>query len=632
MKLSTSSRVLAVLLSSGVLLGVGAFACGGGSASTASLAGSTDEGGRGQVAQSAPVAGRATAEDRVTRAFRIGLHRSYALRTTTTTTLGEGQSITIGLRAELHLAYADATDRGERLRFELRGAKLDGGAAGAFDPERARGLETELALPFFVTMRRDGHVVELLVPRAATSIVASLRKHVATLVQYESRREDTWDTSESDTSGVFHARYDVRGAELLRTKDRYERILTPSGLVASSGVVTQAVQGKASFALDDERWPTTLRVDERATTSSNGMNLRDIVSTRVDELRFVSREDDRGALGSAIREGAAYEIVTLESLELFAEQRRLADEGVVKGRSYAALLGGLDTNDEEEAVAVAHAMSAYLRLHPEETPAAAARLRRYDMGAKRLFGALADVGTPEAHEALTDVLRDRKADRGAREDAAMSLSLAENPMRESLHALRAATRDADPDVASASTLAAGNVARKLGESDPDAARDVVTELLQRLEASRDPGEQTLLLRALGNAGDARVVPLAARFLASATSIVRHAACDALTFVRDPSADALLGQTALRDEDADVRVGAIRVSGMRAFDAYASVLQEVVTRDPMTSPRLAAVERLGRAMPDARAVALLRIVAERDSDEDARAAASAILGAFAATKP
>lgn len=628
MKLSTSSRVLALLVASGVVLGAGAFACAG-KAPSGSLA---SDGDADAPAALARVEGAAAARQGVTRAFRVGLHRAYALRTSTTTNLGEDQTITIGLRGELHLAYADATSRGERFRFEVRQPKLDGGAAGAFDAELARGLEVELARPFFVTLSREGHVVELQVPRDATSIVASLRKHVATLVQYETRDERGWESAEHDTSGLFHAAYEARGAELVRTKDRYAKLLTPAGLVAASGVVKQGVRGSARIALDDERWPASLHVEERATTVSSGMNLRDIVSDRVDDLTLVSRDDDRLALGSALREAEGYETVTLESLELFVAQRRLADEGLVKGRSIETLLAGLDGKDEDAATEVGSAVSAYLRIHPEATDRLDARLRRYDLGAKRLFGALTTVGTPEANALLASVLGDRKADRGAREDAAMALSLAENPQRDSLDVLRVAMRDADLDVASASTLAAGNVARRLGESDPEAGRDVVTDLLTRLDAARDPAEQVLLLRALGNAGDVRVLPIADRLLLGAAPLVRRAACDALTFVKEAAADVLLARAVVRDDDADVRVGAIRVSGMRPFDAYLPALRDVVSRDPMTAPRLAAVERLGRAMPDPRAAELLAIVASGDVDEDARDAAGAILAAYTQKTP
>ena len=75
-----------------------------------------------------------------TRAFRIGLHRGYALRTTTTTDLGNGQRITIAVTGALDVAYADATSRGERFRFVIKSPKLGGGADGAFDAERAQSV------------------------------------------------------------------------------------------------------------------------------------------------------------------------------------------------------------------------------------------------------------------------------------------------------------------------------------------------------------------------------------------------------------------------------------------------------------------------------------------------------------
>lgn len=620
MKLSTSSRVLAVLLASGLALGTGLYACGGSASKGPVGAETAEESADGAVGEAALVKGEQAAK--VARAFRIGLHRGYRLSTSTTTVLGEGQSITLGVQGDLDVSYADATDRGERFRFALRNAKLTAGSAQGFDPERAREVEVDLQKPFFVTLSRAGHVVELQVPRESTSVVSGLRKHVATLLQYEVSAQDRWETSEHDTTGVYHATYEQNGSETVRLKDRYAQMLTAKGLVEANAQVQQTVAGRATLALDGDRWPSKLTVLERTITKS-GAGLRDIVSQRTDSLELTNASDDRGALGSAMREAQDYETVSLESLELFVAQQHNADLAMVRGRSLPTLLTTLDDKDEQVSLEASAALTAYLRLHPEESAKLAARMRNYDYGAKRIFGALSAAGTPESQEVLADVLRDGKAHKDAREDAAIALSMSENPQHESLDAVRRAMHDRDPEVASASTLAAGNLARQLAENDPDTAKDVVGDLLGRLDRAAGVDEQVLLLRALGNSGDLRVLPYAERFLQSSVDVVRAASCDSLTFVKSEAADNMLVRALSRDDSEVVRGSAVRVSAQRPFEAYFAPLARVLAEDPAASVRLAAVERLGLAAQDPRVLEVIRR-ATQDANEDVRNAATAIV--------
>lgn len=633
MKLSTTARVLAAVLGAGLLAGTGLYACGSRGVNNTSELSAIGTSSDASSSRSESVETSATTKKSARRVFRLGLHRAYALRTTTAMNLGAGHALTIALEADLHISYADATSRGERFHFSLRNAKLTGGSEGGFDAERAKGVEGELAQAFFVTINQAGHVTELQVPPEATSLVASLRKHIATLVQYEVNEEKTWETEENDSTGVYHARYenssDDKGqnAKLVRTKDRYTQMLTAKGLVIAGTEVKQVVAGRALIALDAESWPLSVHVDERSTTIV-GKGMNDIVSSRRDDLELTSSDDEAGALGSFFREGQGYESISLQSLELFVGQRQSADVALVNGRSLNVLLAGLEAKDEQSSMDATIALESYLRLHPESALSLGSRMRHYDAGAKRIYGALAASGTAESQDVLAEVLRDRKAPSDAREDAAISLSLAENPQRESLESLRQMMSDKDDEVASASKLAAGNVARKLSATDADAAGDVVTDLLQRLDAARDAGEHVLLLRALGNAGDTRILPYAERFLADAFGAVRGAACESLTFVKSVDADNLLVRTMLRDEESEVRISAIRVSGYRPFDAYSSVLTVVVAGDKQSSVRMAAVERLGVSVSDPRALATLKAVEANDSDADVKEAAHAIIASLA----
>jgi HEAT repeat protein len=201
--------------------------------------------------------------------------------------------------------------------------------------------------------------------------------------------------------------------------------------------------------------------------------------------------------------------------------------------------------------------------------------------------------------------------------------MSQTPHHASLEAVRRAMHDRDPEVASASTLAAGNLARQLAENDPDTAKDVVGDLLARLDRAASVDEQVLVLRALGNSGDLRVLPYAERFLMSSADVVRAASCDALTFVKSEAADNMLVRALSRDESEMVRGSAVRVSAQRPFEAYFAPLARVLGEDPAASVRLAAVERLGLAAQDPRVLEVLRR-AMQDANEDVRNAATAIV--------
>jgi len=546
--------------------------------------------------------------------------RSYRFRTRSTTVLGPGQSFVFQVGGALTVVFAESTPHGARFQVSLGDVAL-GSDAGNTNAETAKTLVAELARPYFVTIDAAGHVTELVVPSHATTVVSGLRKHLATLLQYEVRADPRWESTEQDPTGTYHARYKRSGPRVAREKDFYTKLVTPRGVVDTSADVRRRVSGLAELELGSDYWPETLRSRERAVASA-GAGFRDLVSERVDELIRVA--SDEGLPHTVASRQTGYETVALDSLELYVAEQATADEAVVRGRTSRALLSAMDAADEASANEAMSAFAAYLRLHPDEAERASSRLLRYDAGAKRVFGALSAAGTSEAQGVLAELLRNETAPPEAREDGAIALSMSENPTRETLEVLRARMNDANPDVASAATLAAANVARKVTDMEPDAFADLIADLLKRLDSATHPDVQILLLRALGNAGDARVVPVAARLLGTADNGVRAAACEALTFVRVETADVLLAQTMVRDLTAYVRTSAIRVSMLRTVDHYFEALAEVLRADAVEDVRLVAVQRLGVALVVPRAKQLVQHTARTDPSANVRAAAAAIL--------
>jgi HEAT repeat protein len=146
--------------------------------------------------------------------------------------------------------------------------------------------------------------------------------------------------------------------------------------------------------------------------------------------------------------------------------------------------------------------------------------------------------------------------------------------------------------------------------------------VQQMSEATTEEERIVLLRALGNAGDPRVLPLAERALGSAAAAERAAAAAALRFVEGPTADALLIRAMADSVDA-VRIEALRSSPWRPAEPQLDAVTQIARHDDVEDVRSAAVDALTAFARTSRQAALiLREVAASDPSADVRARASA----------
>lgn len=568
--------------------------------------------------------------DSWSRAFRLGFHRRYALSIATSTSLDARTTLAFRVGGSLDVAFVDTSEGAHRVRLELRTPKLEVSGAPVVDPKASRDLEAALALPFYVTIDGRGHVVQLLVPKETPTIVRGLQKHVASLLQYELAETPSWESEESDATGEVSTRYERSGSSLARTKLRYRRILAADGLVAPSVHLDVAVQGKATYELDAERWPAHLEVRETSRITGD-TQLAPVVVTLEASLTVENSEADRSALGSLAQAMPTLMPVTLSSLEVFAEAKHGADLQLVGALTPEALIARLEAAKTDEERAQLHAtVSAMSRLDEHAAERLVRRGRTHDRVAMEIVGGLGASGSESSQRALLGLLDDKSVVTEARLDAAVALGQAPTPTLETLEGLRAATRDGNVDVANTATLAAANVSRVLRETEPEAAAQTVDDILARLDTSRDPAEQAMLLRALGNAGDPRAFPRAASYARSSLAALRGAAVHAIQFLVLPEADALVVELLRGDPDAEVRVEALRVAGFRAPEPLVSAVAAVAVHDAVDGVRHAAAQTLAAYFPDPRAFAALEALAAGDPSPEVRRDAARFVAAWKAT--
>ena len=196
-----------------------------------------------------------------------------------------------------------------------------------------------------------------------------------------------------------------------------------------------------------------------------------------------------------------------------------ADRELVAGASLADLLAELARiGDDDHARGYQFLrIAALFRLDPDAARAGARLV---------LDGKVSDDGVIIG--ALADDTRTR---------AAIALGLTEAPTQDTLAALEKAAKTADGDLASSATLAQGNAALRMHDEAPAASAHQVDALLARLELATTDEERALVIRALGNTADERIVAALDRALASTSVMLRIAATEALrllpgkTFVR-----------------------------------------------------------------------------------------------------
>ena len=207
--------------------------------------------------------------------------------------------------------------------------------------------------------------------------------------------------------------------------------------------------------------------------------------------------------------------------------------------------------------------------------------------------------------------------------AAAALGMTRAPTADTLASL-ATSATGSGEVAATATLAVGNAARHLRDTDPARADAALDGLLARLRAATDDAERALCLRALGNLGDPRMLDAVALAFTSESAMVRTAAAESLRYVPGIRADDLT-LAALADPFDQVRSAAVFAAGFRDLNALATRLERALRREPELEVRRAIVELALLRLAEVPALrAIVSYAAKHESDAALRAAAQAKL--------
>ncbi len=532
---------------------------------------------------------------------------------------GAGQPRTLALSGRLSISVVGPAEDGILLRLALDANRPAGAGAAALLDASAR-----LSGAFYAVAEPTGKLVSFSFPRGLGGTERATLKGLASTLQLVVSEPGaaSWRTTEQDASGEYEAAYEASGRGIHKAKERFVRARGPRGLTPIKDPSSYAVTSSIDFELDASGWPRSASEDETLAVTASAMRI-EAKSRTIARLASIEQTADLARRVAA--EQGALEREAEADVEGFAAARRRADEGLIDGASYQALLGELADADVKLRNRAMARLAALFRVRPEEAARAADSILRGAVGgepAKRLIGALGGAGTAQAQQALASVLGADGAAAETRGDAAAALGMTKHPTAGSKQALLAASASSDREVSSTATLGLGNLARRMNEEAGDTA-DAIAALIRGLEGATDDAERVLYLDALGNSGDARALSAIEPYLAHAEVRVRTAAVEALRFMAGVEQRIV---TALGDHAAEVRRAAAGTLTYRAITPLRSLVALVLQKDPDVSTRLELVNAIRlRKRQEPALVDLLAWSAANDPVAEVKNAAKGALG-------
>jgi hypothetical protein len=545
-----------------------------------------------------------------TYVYEIESARTVAMQTDE----GAGAPKALALSGRLSISVVGPAEDGHLLRLALDELHADrASAALAGDPARLAGA-------FYAVAEPSGKWRSFSFPRGTGSAARGTLKGLASALQLvvPDPAADAWRTLEQDASGEYEAAYRTEGGGLHKAKERFVRARRARGLAPIEDPSAFAVASSIELQLDASGWPRSVSEDETLSVKAGPMKVEAKTRTRA---RLASIEPSPELARIAAAEQGALEPEPEIDAEGFAATRRRADEDLLDGAGYGALLADLTAADTKVRNRAMARLASLFRLHPQEAARAVASVLRGETAGettKRVLGALGSAGTKEAQQALAQVLDAAAAASATRRSAASSLGLTKQPTEDSKRALAKAAGSSDAGLAGAATLGLGNLVKRMNEQGSGDPSDAIAMLIERLAAATDDAERLLCLDALGNAGDPRALSAIAPYLAHADVKLRATAVEALRFMAGTDGQIA---AALQDGAAAVRRAAAGALAYRAITPMLQLVTLLVQHDPDAGTRLELVSALKlRVRQEPGLASLLAWAAANDPSADVRSAA------------
>jgi hypothetical protein len=520
-----------------------------------------------------------------------GVEHAYDVSLVQTVTPKGGEAVRVAVTGTWAVTYAGSDATGAVFRAELRNAK----------PTVRRGTvdiampASDFVRPYYFTTSDEGRLLALQFSPGMQELARGALTSLATLGQRSAIA--------SDTLGDYEATYAEDASGIHRTRVRYARV------TGGDAIKVTIDETGTDFALRADGWPNAIRGREVTTVGNGDM-------TVVGQQEFELRHTATATIDPGWPEGL--EVSAVDAATASARAQELEDRDLAGDANFADLMAELAKITDTHARGYQFLrLAALMRLDPKVIDEAVRAVAANAPDSDVVVGALGEAGTPQAQRALVGLLDTGRIDDEHRVQAAVALGLTGSPTSATLDSL-AQLSQAHDEVGDTALLAYGNATLRASDEDPSDAARRVDDLLARLARATDDEERAVLLRALGNTGDPRILPALSTYVAVPSVLVRTAAVEALRLV--PGDEAMI-ISALADGVLDVRAAAVFAAANHDMNALRPALARALQRDREDSIRRAIIE-LAADSPLLRP--LLVDASAHDPDPELRALAKRLL--------
>ena len=508
-------------------------------------------------------------------AYRIRMHTQIKVNASALLTDPKGQqpgqllSSDAGFSARLRFRAVEPRKGGMFVAFALDDIEAN---AGMID--LPKDMREQLEKPFYAMLAPDCRFTEFAFRKDVSDDVVNRTQALVqglSLALDQDTRKATWLSREHDPVGQYSARYtrsDTDPRRLVKARQSYLRSHRPAGFAIKEPMLVRVIDSKAPVTLDeDHAWLSHFESREHVqiVRASGGM-IADLKSTMW--LEQTSEDVETIALARTDadlrwRKPAEPPLVTAPTKPEPPEAMKTMPLEIAMAEYTSIMRSGA-----QGAIAkAADYLALYLRARPEMAFELIRLLERNQVPPdleSTLYLGLELAGTPEALAALTEGLSDAHAPRN-RARAAAALPDVPRPTQQTLEALVDTARNAKaqtPDdarlVRNAAGYAIGTLEQRTRVANPALARAALAELRSGLSSAQGHAQQAAALDAIGNSGNAALLPDVQPLLAAEEGLVRAHAIQAMQHM-DPKAnqDMFKGLIA-REPDAQIR-GTIAVT-------------------------------------------------------------------------
>jgi len=494
-----------------------------------------------------------------------------AARSGTAKTPHVGQTARMKLRATWEISTLEREGRltsfGRLIKPEVT-LEHNGQTDLAFNQQ----LISEIEQPFLIELTSHGEVIELSGKKTLSKISRNiLRSLIAeSQIVLPTQESPSWTTRERDANGFFEASYRLPPEQTVGVHNGLIKLLKSKVRYLDLGSkVKRRLRSTMPLEFSTQLEPTlNAAIELDCTTGTfSSLTATGTLKTRVNRTEIGSNQyqltmkllsvtqlpkgTDLAALtrdtGFTGTKGATenYSLTSIESaeaMELLIQKNELGD---LDFKKLLALLKAAKTSGDPSAIENLYLkFKALIYLHPEACEPLAAQMKKENPQKSKamlmLATALSTVGSPQAQDALVDVLASRSSDIVSAQILIPALGMTEHPTPKAEETLRELIHSSGKeDIVSTAGLSLGAMAGNLSEQDPERSRAIIESVQKDYQNAETDQQKQYLLSVLGNAGSDQALPVINSALESSNIQIQTEAAMALRFVPDREAQAKL---------------------------------------------------------------------------------------------